>query len=57
LPFCRVGLEGTYGIQFGRFASLDTGGPKTKAALKDGMISIGLVFSSDSVFAVTGTSG
>jgi osmoprotectant transport system substrate-binding protein len=46
-PFCQPGLEKTYGIQFGNFASLDAGGPQTKGALKNGTISIGLVFSSD----------
>ncbi|MCU1594387.1 MAG: glycine/betaine transporter substrate-binding protein [Frankiales bacterium] len=46
-PFCEVGLEKTYGIAFKGFKSLDAGGPLTKAALKDGTIQVGLVFSSD----------
>ncbi|MDT4988780.1 MAG: osmoprotectant transport system substrate-binding protein [Micromonosporaceae bacterium] len=50
-PFCKVGLEKTYNIRFGRFAGLDAGGPQTKAALRGGTITIGLVFSSDSAFA------
>jgi osmoprotectant transport system substrate-binding protein len=49
--FCQQGLQQMYGIQFGRFTSLDAGGPQTKAALTNGTISIGLVFSSDSAFA------
>jgi osmoprotectant transport system substrate-binding protein len=50
-PFCQPGLEKTYGIQFGNFASLDAGGPQTKDGLKNGTISIGLVFSSDGALA------
>jgi osmoprotectant transport system substrate-binding protein len=52
-PYCQPGLEQVYGIQFGRFTSLDAGGPLTKAALTRGTISIGLVFSSDSAFATS----
>lgn len=46
-PFCKLGLEKTYGIEFGDFASYDTGGPRTKSALKQGDATIGLVLSSD----------
>jgi osmoprotectant transport system substrate-binding protein len=46
-PFCQPGLEQTYGLKFKAFKSLDTGGPLTFAALKQGAINIGLVFSSD----------
>jgi osmoprotectant transport system substrate-binding protein len=52
-PFCQPGLEQTYGIQFGQFASLDAGGPQTKSALKGGTASIGLVLSSDAAFATS----
>ena len=51
LQYCKPGLEKTYGIEFGRFSSLDAGGDKTKNALTSGEISIGLVFSSDSALA------
>jgi len=47
-PFCQPGLEKTYGLTFTGFVSLDTGGPLTKAALKQGKVQLGLVFSSDS---------
>jgi osmoprotectant transport system substrate-binding protein len=47
-PFCQPGLEKTYGIAFTGFESLDTGGPLTKAALKQGKVQLGLVFSTDS---------
>jgi osmoprotectant transport system substrate-binding protein len=45
--FCQPGLEKTYGLSFASFASLDAGGPLTKAALKAGKVQLGLVFSSD----------
>jgi len=46
-PFCQPGLQQTYGLHFKAFKSLDAGGPLTYAALKQGAINIGLVFSSD----------
>jgi osmoprotectant transport system substrate-binding protein len=46
-PFCQPGLQSTYGIQFKDFKALDTDGPLTRAALKNGSIQVGLVFSSD----------
>jgi osmoprotectant transport system substrate-binding protein len=46
-PFCAPGLQSVYGLKFKSFRSLDTGGPLTFAALKQGGINIGLVFSSD----------
>jgi osmoprotectant transport system substrate-binding protein len=50
-PFCQPGLEETYGLSFDEFRELDTGGPLTKAALQQGEISVGLVFSSDGALA------
>ena len=46
-PFCLPGLQSTYGIHFKDFKALDTDGPATRAALKNGDIQVGLVFSSD----------
>ncbi|GAB3595955.1 hypothetical protein GCM10027446_22060 [Angustibacter peucedani] len=46
-PFCRPGLEKTYGLTFSSFKALDAGGPLTKNAIKQGQVAIGLVFSSD----------
>jgi osmoprotectant transport system substrate-binding protein len=46
-PFCKPGLESTYGIHFKDFKSLDADGPLTRAALANGSIQLGLVFSSD----------
>lgn len=46
-PFCLPGLMNTYGIHFKAFKALDTDGPLTRAAFKNGTIQVGLVFSSD----------
>ena len=46
-PFCQPGLKSTYGINFKAFKPLDTDGPLTRAAFKNGSIDVGLVFSSD----------
>jgi osmoprotectant transport system substrate-binding protein len=46
-PFCKPGLEKTYGLKFTGFQSFDSGGPLTKTAIKTGKVQIGLVFSSD----------
>lgn len=46
-PFCLIGLQNTYGIHFKAFKPLDTDGPLTRAAFKNGTIQVGLVFSSD----------
>ena len=50
-PKCQAGLVSTYHFQAGKFSSLDAGGPLTKTALKQGTISVGLVFSSDGALA------
>jgi len=53
-PQCQPGLEETYGLEFASFEPLDSGGPLTKAAIQQGEISIGLVFSSDGALADQG---
>ena len=50
-PFCQLGLEDVYGVDITDFASLDAGGPLTKTAIRQGEVSIGLVFSSDGELA------
>jgi osmoprotectant transport system substrate-binding protein len=50
-PFCQVGLQKTYGLNFKSFKPLDSGGPLTKSALDKGDIDIGLIFSSDSAYS------
>jgi len=51
-PFCQPGLEERYGLSFGSFKSLDAGGKLTKDALRNGEVTIGLVFSSDAELSV-----
>lgn len=50
-PYCKPGLEDTYGITFTDFKSLDAGGPLTRAAIKNGDVQVGLIFSSDPALA------
>lgn len=49
--FCLLGLQEVYGLRFKEVKKLDSGGSKTLAALADGSIDIGLVFSSDGAVA------
>jgi osmoprotectant transport system substrate-binding protein len=46
-PFCQLGLEETYGLEFASFEEFDAGGPLTKAAIQQGNVSLGLVFTTD----------
>jgi osmoprotectant transport system substrate-binding protein len=46
-PFCEIGLKNTYGIKIASFKTLDTGGPLTLAAIKNGTVDFGLMFTSD----------
>jgi osmoprotectant transport system substrate-binding protein len=46
-PLCLIGLEETYGITFDQVIKLDTGGPVTRQALRDGAIDIALLFTTD----------
>lgn len=50
-PFCLIGFQNTYGLNFKEFKPLDTGGPITVAALENGEIDVGLLFSSDGAIA------
>ena len=50
-PKCQQGLVSTYNFNAGKFNSLDAGGPLTKTGLRQGSISVGLVFSSDGALA------
>ena len=45
--FCLPGLSSVYGLHFKQTLTLDTDGPATRAAFKNGSIQVGLVFSSD----------
>ncbi len=46
-PFCLVGLQSTYGLNFARFVALDSGGRRTRAALTGGDVDVGLLFTTD----------
>src|SRR5918992_3473040 len=53
-PFCLIGLEETYGLEFAEFRPLDVGGPLTVAALENGDIDVGLLLTSDPAIAARG---
>ena len=46
-PFCLLGLQETYGLEFAEFVPLDAGGPLTVTALTGGQVDVGLLFTSD----------
>ena len=46
-PLCLPGLESRYGLRFESFLPLDPGGPTTVAALEEGQIDVGLLFTTD----------
>lgn len=46
-PLCLPGLEVVYGLRFGTFVALDSGGPRTIAALRGGAVDVAVLFSSD----------
>jgi osmoprotectant transport system substrate-binding protein len=46
-PFCLLGLQNTYKLNFKDFKPLDAGGPLTVTALDSGDIDIGLLFTTD----------
>jgi len=53
-PFCLLGLQEKYGLEFKEFTPLDAGGPLTVQALTGGQIQVGLLFTSDPAIAVNG---
>ncbi len=53
-PFCKPGLEQTYGIKFKDFKPLDAGGPLTVAALDGKQIDVALLFTSDPTIVAKG---
>ncbi len=46
-PFCLIGLQETYGLEFAEFVPLDVGGPITVEALTNAEVEVALLFSSD----------
>jgi osmoprotectant transport system substrate-binding protein len=53
-PFCLLGLEDVYGLEFVEVKALDVGGPLTVAALEGGEIDVGQMLTSDGVIAAKG---
>ncbi len=53
-PFCLLGLQETYGLEFKEFVPLDAGGPLTVQALTGGQVQVGLLFTSDPAIATNG---
>ena len=53
-PFCLLGLQETYGLEFAEFVPLDAGGPLTVQALTGGQVDVGLLFTSDPAIATNG---
>jgi osmoprotectant transport system substrate-binding protein len=47
-PLCLLGLQRVYGVRFEEVVStLDSGGPVTRQALRDGDVDVGLLFTTD----------
>lgn len=51
-PFCLLGLQETYGLEFSDFRPTDAGGPITVEAVKSGQAQVGLLFTSDPAIEV-----
>jgi osmoprotectant transport system substrate-binding protein len=46
-PFCLLGLTRVYDLEFREFLPLDAGGPLTRQALEEGLVDVGLMFTTD----------
>jgi osmoprotectant transport system substrate-binding protein len=53
-PFCLLGLQDTYGLEFKEFVPLDVGGPLTVQALTGGQVQVGLLLTSDPAIETNG---
>ena len=53
-PFCLLGLEETYGLQFKEFRPLDAGGPITVEALANNEVQVALLFTTDPTIVARG---
>jgi osmoprotectant transport system substrate-binding protein len=51
---CLVGLKNSYGLVFGQVVTLDTGGPLTRSALKEGLVDVALLFTTDPAISSQG---
>jgi osmoprotectant transport system substrate-binding protein len=52
-PFCLLGLQKTYGLEFKAFVPLDTAGPLTIQALTSGQVQVGMLLTSDPAIATS----
>jgi osmoprotectant transport system substrate-binding protein len=50
-PFCLLGLQDTYGLEFKEFVPLDAAGPLTIQALSGGQVQVGMLLTSDPAIA------
>ena len=55
-PFCLPGFRSTYGLRFKEFRPLDSGGPRTIAALESAVIDVGVLFTTDAALGGPGPS-
>jgi osmoprotectant transport system substrate-binding protein len=46
-PLCLMGLTDTYGVKFRDVLTLDAGGPLTREALREGVVDVALMFTTD----------
>ncbi len=46
-PLCLPGLADTYGVRFRDVVSLDAGGPLARGALKEGIVDVAVMFTTD----------
>lgn len=53
-PFCLLGLQETYGLEFKEFVPLDVAGPLTVQALTGGQIQVGMLLTSDPAIVTNG---
>ena len=53
-PFCLLGLQETYGLEFKEFVPLDVAGPLTVQALSGDQIQVGMLLTSDPAIATNG---
>jgi osmoprotectant transport system substrate-binding protein len=51
---CLAGLSATYSVKFRDFVTLDAGGPLTRGALKEGLVDVALMFTTDPAIADDG---
>jgi osmoprotectant transport system substrate-binding protein len=46
-PLCLAGLATTYGVKFRDVVTLDAGGPLTREALREGLVDVAVMFTTD----------